>query len=101
MADLDQIIQFRPFADPCFAKCAAVNARPGTDLNVVFDYHVSKRMDANNFVVEVFDLSGLAYRFDAAGFARHESKAVAADDHIRLKDHAAADFAAIAYANTC
>jgi hypothetical protein len=53
--DLDHVIKFASSSDPSFAQSAAINTAARANLNVVLQYNVPERVNANDFVVIVLD----------------------------------------------
>ena len=55
--DLNEIVNFRAFADASFAECAAINAGVRADFHIVFDYH---RSDLRKFYIAVRAVAHIA-----------------------------------------
>src|SRR5262245_61816297 len=42
VADMDQVVEFHPFGDPCVVERAAINRRVRADLDIVGDFDDSR-----------------------------------------------------------
>src|SRR5262249_34541791 len=70
VADLDQVIDHRPVADPCVAQRTAVDGGVGAELDIVADHHPAE------------------LRYAAQPFrAGHEAEALGADDGAGIDMH--------------
>src|SRR5260221_7971039 len=87
-------------ADSSLSYFPTISGCTGTDLDVIFDYDISDRIDAHDFGVEVVDLFFGFHIFHAPALRRDKGKAIASDCGIRLNEDAIADLAAIANRNS-